>query len=98
MWHTARSTAICYYQVDIGLDYCSVVLFVFERTYTFPPPPVFYLAYLTLQEIVPIMDLAVNEEFTRMYSEEELMGARRIQARLRLPLPVVSWFSVLPRC
>lgn len=25
------------------------------------------------------MDLAVNEEFTRMYSEEELMGARRIQ-------------------
>lgn len=31
------------------------------------------------QEIVPIMDLAVNEEFTRMYSEEELMGARRIQ-------------------
>lgn len=27
------------------------------------------------------MDLAVNEEFTRMYSEEELMGARRIQVR-----------------
>lgn len=34
------------------------------------------------QEIVPIMDLAVNEEFTRMYSEEELMGSRRIQARV----------------
>ncbi|CAN0494172.1 unnamed protein product, partial [Ectocarpus sp. 8 AP-2014] len=27
------------------------------------------------------MDLAVNEEFTRMYSEEELMGSRRIQVR-----------------
>lgn len=25
------------------------------------------------------MDLAVNEEFTKMYSEEELLGARRIQ-------------------
>ncbi|CAM9351382.1 unnamed protein product [Ascophyllum nodosum] len=33
------------------------------------------------QEIVPIMDLAVNEEFTKMYSEEELLGARRIQVR-----------------
>lgn len=28
------------------------------------------------------MDLAVNEEFTRMYSEEELMGSRRIQVRV----------------
>lgn len=28
------------------------------------------------------MDLAVNEEFTRMYSEEELMGARRIQVHV----------------
>lgn len=37
------------------------------------------LASRAFQEIVPIMDLAVNEEFTRMYSEEELMGARRIQ-------------------
>lgn len=36
---------------------------------------------IILQEIVPIMDLAVNEEFTRMYSEEELLGARRIQVR-----------------
>lgn len=35
-----------------------------------------------LQEIVPIMDLAVNEEFTRMFSEEELMGSRRIQVRV----------------
>ena len=34
---------------------------------------------LFVQEIVPIMDLAVNEEFTKMYSEEELLGARRIQ-------------------
>lgn len=25
------------------------------------------------------MDLVVNEEFTKMYSEEELLGARRIQ-------------------
>lgn len=36
-----------------------------------------------LQEIVPIMDLAVNEEFTRMYSEDELMGARRIQVHIK---------------
>lgn len=28
------------------------------------------------------MDLVVNEEFTKMYSDEELMGARRIQASL----------------
>lgn len=27
------------------------------------------------------MDLVVNEEFTKMYSEEELLGARRIQVR-----------------
>lgn len=25
------------------------------------------------------MDLAVNEEFTKMYSEEELLGTQRIQ-------------------
>lgn len=45
------------------------------------PPSVasFALTIFSFQEIVPIMDLAVNEEFTRMYSEEELMGARRIQ-------------------
>lgn len=38
-------------------------------------------AVMLQQEIVPIMDLAVNEEFTRMYSEEELLGAQRIQVR-----------------
>lgn len=77
----------------------NVLCYIFESTMLFsifgthlplPPPPRFSPACLALQEIVPIMDLAVNEEFTRMYSEEELMGARRIQARLRLPLPVVS--------
>lgn len=43
------------------------------------PPLLPLSASRAFQEIVPIMDLAVNEEFTRMYSEEELMGARRIQ-------------------
>lgn len=27
------------------------------------------------------MDLTVNEEFTKMYSEDELLGARRIQVK-----------------
>lgn len=33
---------------------------------------------------MPIMDLVINEEFTKMYSDEELLGARRIQARKAL--------------
>lgn len=93
MWHIARSTELCHFFI---LVYCYDFSIVGPQT--FPLPPRFYPACLALQEIVPIMDLAVNEEFTRMYSEEELMGARRIQARLRLPLAVVSWRSVLPRC
>ena len=43
------------------------------------------------------MDLAVNEEFTRMYSEEELMGARRIQARRWSPCWCCVVLSILPR-
>lgn len=93
VWHSALSTAMCYFVI---LVYC-IFFFLFSDP-NLPPPPRFSPACLALQEIVPIMDLAVNEEFTRMYSEEELMGARRIQARMRLPLPVVSWFSVLLRC
>ena len=85
-YQVLRTVRVNYYCTDI----------VFSRSDPFPTPVA--PACLTLQEIVPIMDLAVNEEFTRMYSEEEVMGARRIQARLRLPLPVVFWLSVLPRC
>ena len=60
---------------------------VVERGCGYPhalPPSVasFALTIFSFQEIVPIMDLAVNEEFTRMYSEEELMGARRIQVHV----------------
>lgn len=41
------------------------------------------------------MDLAVNEEFTRMYSEDELMGARRIQVQKN---KTGSWFRHTYTC
>ncbi|CAM9545469.1 unnamed protein product, partial [Discosporangium mesarthrocarpum] len=52
-----------------------------KHLYSFRPTRRLYmqLIHYPQQEIVPIMDLVVHQEFTRMFSEEELEGARRIQ-------------------
>lgn len=48
---------------------------------------------------MPILDLVVNEEFTKMYSEEELLGARRIQVRstFAVELSVRNRYQVIRR-